>query len=171
MNAKWKVTVLLAIFAAVVVAVFASKTLFAPGPEITVAEEPPNVPYGSAPGAPTPGPTPTPISAPQDAVLVTADEAREIGLRSSEKHTPQAGVGPAAEAAIVSVDLSTIGDGRALGVYHDDYPVWRVSATGTFISGFGQAGAEIREYHKITHIVDAVEGTILGFELTDPVAK
>jgi hypothetical protein len=176
MNAKWKVTVLLAIFAAVVVAVFASKALFAPGPEITAAEGPANLPLGSAPLAPTPGPTRTPVSAPEAAVLITADEARERGLRWSERHTPQAAVGPAAEPAVVSVDLGTAGDGRGgdgrgLGGYDNDYPVWRVSATGTFISGFGMAGAEIREYNKITFRVDAVDGSIMGFGLTDPITE
>ncbi len=169
MNARWKVTLLLGISAAVVVAVFASKALLSPGAERTVAEEAPALPFGSAPGAPTPGPTSTPIAAPEGAALITEDEARDIGLRSAQAHTPQGAVGPDAEAAIVSVDLGTAGDGGGMALYDEDYPVWRVSATGTFISGFGQAGTEIRQYNKITFRVDALDGSIMGFQLTDPV--
>ena len=142
-------------------AVVASLTLHSQRPSEIEAGQPTDLPDVSAPGAPTAGPTLTPIPRPTETALISADTAQAHALSGEE--------------AVESFEstLADAGDYPSLFASHeDDYPIWVITAHGRFRPFFGGppgANARARVFSSATFYVDAITGQVMGEQLREEV--
>jgi hypothetical protein len=128
------------------------------------ASQPTAVADVRARGAPTAGPTGTPIALQEDAERITAEAASGAALKSADS----------VDGGSVTSSLATAGDYPSrFPAHHSDYPIWVVEATGTFRPSFGLPRAVSRSYSSATIYVDAAtvlaehKPRIMGVHLSD----
>lgn len=131
----------------VVVAVFggalAARQLLADGSPSTAARSPAQTG------------TPTPI-----AVLLRADEAREIALREAE-------LKGMVDYSTLSLTLSQAADAHVDG-RPADYPVWVATSSGRFFPPQSPDGI-FTEDHSIAVVIDALNGSVISINMADDV--
>lgn len=122
---------------------------------------PTSVPFVPAPGAPTPGPSPTPIRFTGEPLL-SEDQARHSFESAIVAYTDSA-----ATVQVRSVALRQTGElGHQADLIDPAYPVWVIDATGSFHARSTPRGVPLPRFTGARVLIDGVTGRLLGVELT-----
>jgi hypothetical protein len=128
---------------------------------VVVAGHPTDLPYVPAPGAPTPGPTPTPIAPPADSALISEEKAAELLTKWAE------GYGTLSSSPFESVEAQAGDYEGDFPLLAPDYPLRIVTGAGTFHPRSAPPGTQLTEYGRISIWIDAITGAVLSVQLSD----
>ena len=152
------VALLAGVLAILAIAALGSRLLTTDRSQGTAAVERTPLPWAPPPGYEgTPRPTLTPIAPPVDAAVISHARAEEIGLKVA---------GPSVTPGSVSTVLRGAAEyGSFFPALTADYPVWELSATGTFVPSRGGPSGKRREFKEISVFIDGITGKIIGLQM------
>ena len=115
----------------------------------------------------TPAPTPTQVVASKASTVLVGDQVKSIAERIFKIR----GVALPESIALLQGTVAGLSGASDLTQYSPDYPVWEVSATGSFERNRGPDAADTSSYRRITIWLDGITGDLVKLEMSDPASS